>query len=97
MGQPLLRDGHVASDLPADDLPHVVQIHRLGKVIDVRHGEEGAVGEAALVVCLHRQVQQDLPIFLHMDDVGVVVGDSDLCRIRPFAQRDLDIEDQIAV
>ena len=97
VGQPLLGDGHVAGDLTVQQLPHIVNIHRQGKVVDIRHGEKGAVGETALVVLLHRQVQQHLTVVLQVDNVGVVVGNADLDLVVPPAQGEADVKDQVAV
>ena len=97
MGKALLGDSHVALDLPVQQLLYVGDIHRLGEVVDVRHGQQRAVGEAALVVGLHGQVQKNFPVALHADNVGVVVGNADLGCALPLCQGNLDVKDQVAV
>ena len=92
--QPLLGDGGVLFDLPQKKLLHSLQRHRIGKADDVLHVEAALVGHMLLGGVHHRQIPQDLAVALHMDDVGMVVGDAHPRRV--VSGNGLDVDVQLA-
>ena len=75
VAQPLLGDGGVALDLAVQQGGHQMELHRIGKGQDVPQVENALIREPRLRGVVRRPVQQHLPVPLHTDEIGVIVGD----------------------
>ena len=89
----LLCNGIVAANLPLQNLLHVTQICRGGKIPDVRHIQHTPVGAALINLRLaHRLFQQHLTVLFNQNDVGVEVRNPNLCPAASLERRHLEVK-----
>ena len=102
--QPFLGNLGVVQNLGVQQRAHIVQVAGLGKVVDIGNRQQATVRQAAFRLRIaggrglpSRVVQQNLIIFLDVDNVGVVLADADDSRIRAAVQGDDNIKDNAVV
>ena len=92
--QALFCNGVVVADLPFQQVCHVPQVGGLGKVPDVLHVQQAAVGAGVLLHGLVQQghLVQHRAVLLDAADVGVVVRDAHPGVVLPAALGDDDVK-----
>ena len=92
--QALFCNGVVVADLPFQQVCHVPQVGGLGKVPDVLHVQQAAVGAGVLLHGLVQQghLVQHHAVLLDAADVGVVVRDAHPGVVLPAALGDDDVK-----
>ena len=92
--QALFCNGVVVADLPFQQVCHVPQVDGLGKVPDVLHVQQAAVGAGILLHGLVQQghLVQHRAILLDAADVGVVVRDAHPGVVLPATLGDDDVK-----
>ena len=90
--QTLLGNGHVAPDLRFQNGTDILHVHRVGKVPDMLHIQQAAVGQGLLVISVYRNVHQYLAVLFHMDDIGVEHRNAHLCGMLTLPDREDDIK-----
>ena len=90
--QTRLGNGGVVVDLPIQHICHPADIHRLRKFQDPRHGQKTPVGLHCHRLLDQLPVVQNRPVPLHMDNVGVGLGDPHRGGISPGSACQTDIQ-----
>ena len=93
--QPLMRNGAVVFDLTANDGGNVRKVGSGGKIVDTLHSQR-ILRRSLPLLRSQRIVHQNFPILLHQNNIGVGMGDTNLCVFLPGIQGDNDIQ-QIAI
>ena len=73
--QTFLGDGGVVADLAFQDFPYVLHIHCIGKINDIFYIQDRMVCLGFFFLGTDILLENRLPVFLHQNDIGVMVYD----------------------